>query len=138
MKIAPKSDTEGLSCCCAATLSQHRVAVLTFLDTSSPSDNHTTSTAMSVYDCTVKTQPGSAPDDAKGKTHHVKDKSGNTVGFANTLPSYGRWKDLSLLRAGGIFFRYVVVFTLRSVTDLLYLAAIASRASFPCPIRLAS
>jgi hypothetical protein len=57
---------------------------------------------MSVYDCTVITQPGSAPEDAKGKTNHVKDKRGNTVGFANTLPSYERRKDLSLLRAGSI------------------------------------
>ncbi|KAF2105222.1 beta-lactamase superfamily domain-containing protein [Lophiotrema nucula] len=61
---------------------------------------------MSVYDCTVTTQPGPAPDDAKAKTHHVKDKSGNTAGFVNALPSFGRWKDISLLRAGCIFFRY--------------------------------
>jgi N-acyl-phosphatidylethanolamine-hydrolysing phospholipase D len=62
---------------------------------------------MSVYDCTVATQPGPAPDDAKAKTHHLKDKSGKTVGFVNVLPAFGRWKDMSLLRAGCIFFRCV-------------------------------
>jgi hypothetical protein len=61
---------------------------------------------MSVYDCILTTQPGQALDDAKAKTHHVKDKSGDTVGFVNALPSFGRWKDISPLRTGFMFFRY--------------------------------
>lgn len=63
---------------------------------------------MDVYDCIVKTEPGPAPEDARVKAHHVKDKSGETVSFVNALPSFGRWKDISLFRAGCIFFRYVV------------------------------
>jgi hypothetical protein len=61
--------------------------------------------AMTTYSCTVSTEIGAALDDAKA--HYVKDKSGRLVLFQNPFPSFGRWKDLSNIRAGFIFLRYV-------------------------------
>ncbi|TVY55459.1 N-acyl-phosphatidylethanolamine-hydrolyzing phospholipase D [Lachnellula cervina] len=60
--------------------------------------------AMSTYSCTVSTKPGAAPEDSK--LHHVKDQSGKLISFQNPFPSYGRWKDISLFKAGLIYFRY--------------------------------
>ena len=60
---------------------------------------------MSTYNLTVSIEPGAAPDDAKA--HHVTDKSGRLVKFKNPFPSYGWAADVSLLRAGIFYFRYV-------------------------------
>ncbi|PHH61183.1 hypothetical protein CDD81_706 [Ophiocordyceps australis] len=56
---------------------------------------------MSTYRCSVSTAPGPAPE--HGKAHHVKNQSGQLVRFENPFPSFGRWKDISLFRAGLIY-----------------------------------
>lgn len=58
---------------------------------------------MDVYSCAVAAEPGAAPD-KDAKAHHVKDSGGRLVAFHNPCPSYGHWKDISLLRAGFIYF----------------------------------
>lgn len=58
---------------------------------------------MASYTCTVSVQAGEAPEDAKA--HHVKDKFGRLVSFENPNPSYGIFRDLSLIQGLSMFLR---------------------------------
>lgn len=94
---------------------------------------------MSNYSCTISIEPGTAPDDAKA--HHVKDKGGRLVRFKNPFPSYGHWKDISLLHAGFIYFRYVSASSQlahakrKANADILRLPATNTKADFLFPTR---
>lgn len=63
---------------------------------------------MTSNTCTVSVQAGRAPEDAK--SHHVKDNYGHLVSFENPNPSYGFFKDLSLVQGMSMFLRYVISF----------------------------
>ncbi|ROW04827.1 hypothetical protein VMCG_04863 [Cytospora schulzeri] len=55
------------------------------------------------YTCTVSTEPGKAPEDAKA--HHIKDKNGRFLRFNNPYPSFGIFTNISFFQGLSMYFR---------------------------------
>lgn len=65
----------------------------------------------SSYTCTVSTEPGKGPEDAKA--HHVKDKNGRLVSFLNPHPSFGIFGEMTFFQGVSVVIRYVRTSRLR-------------------------
>lgn len=58
------------------------------------------------YTCTVSTEPGKGPVDAKA--HHIKDKDGRLVSYVNPHPSFGVFGQMSFLQGVSVVIRFVL------------------------------
>lgn len=63
---------------------------------------------LTSYTCTVSTEPGKGPEDAKA--HHVRDVNGRLVCFQNPNPSFGIFRNITFVQGLRMYFRYGVDF----------------------------